>query len=192
MIFSIQIMFCFLLIPLYFPHFLAYVRSSKQMTILEEIELNAPRQLLRHPRFIQLIWMLHFDRYFISLFFHRIKEQPLRHILFRRSAHNFIIPYDVILGDGLKYDHPFSTILNAKSIGKGCRIKNTITIGNKNDNESFRPVIGDNVYIGVNAVVIGDIKIGDNCIIGAGTILTKDIPDNHVVIGGGGIKLWKR
>lgn len=44
------------------------------------------------------------------------------------------------------------------------------------------PTIGNNVSIGVNVVIIGDVHIGNNVTIGAGTVITKDIPDNAVVV----------
>lgn len=45
------------------------------------------------------------------------------------------------------------------------------------------PTFGDDVLIGANAVVIGDIKIGNNVKIGAGAVITKNVPDNCTVIG---------
>lgn len=44
-------------------------------------------------------------------------------------------------------------------------------------------VIGNNVHIGTNVIIMPSVKIGDNCIIGCGSIITKDIPDNSVVAG---------
>lgn len=44
-------------------------------------------------------------------------------------------------------------------------------------------VIGDNVHIGTNAVIMPGVTIGSNCIIGCGAIVTKDIPDNSVAVG---------
>lgn len=46
-----------------------------------------------------------------------------------------------------------------------------------------RVKIGDNVFIGVNSIILPNIKIGNNVIIGAGTIVSKSIPDNSVVVG---------
>jgi galactoside O-acetyltransferase len=43
--------------------------------------------------------------------------------------------------------------------------------------------IGDNVWIGANAVILPGIHIGENSVIGAGSIVTKDIPDNVVAVG---------
>lgn len=46
-----------------------------------------------------------------------------------------------------------------------------------------RTVIGKNVFLGANAVVLPGVTIGDNAIIGAGSIVTKDVGSNMVVAG---------
>jgi len=52
------------------------------------------------------------------------------------------------------------------------------------DIEVFAPVVvGDNVFIGVNSIIMPGVTIGDNCIIGAGSIVTKDIESGTVVAG---------
>ena len=43
--------------------------------------------------------------------------------------------------------------------------------------------IGNNVFIGMNAVITRGVTIGDNCVIGAGSVVTKDIPANCVAAG---------
>lgn len=43
--------------------------------------------------------------------------------------------------------------------------------------------IGQNVWIGSNAVIMPGIRIGDNAIIGAGAIVTKDVPERSVAVG---------
>lgn len=54
----------------------------------------------------------------------------------------------------------------------------------KNDLEITKPIIvGNNVYIGTNAVILPGVKIGDNVIVGASAVVTKDVPDNSVVGG---------
>ena len=44
-------------------------------------------------------------------------------------------------------------------------------------------MIGDDVWIGANAVILGGIKIGKGAVIGAGAVVTKDIPSNAVAVG---------
>ena len=46
-----------------------------------------------------------------------------------------------------------------------------------------RITVGNNVHIGVNAIIMPNVVIGDNVIIGAGAIVTKDIPSNSVAVG---------
>lgn len=52
------------------------------------------------------------------------------------------------------------------------------------DLEVTKPIVlGNDVYIGNNVILMPGIKIGNNVIIGAGAIVTKDIPDNSVAVG---------
>ncbi|MGV4460543.1 DapH/DapD/GlmU-related protein [Ornithobacterium rhinotracheale] len=43
--------------------------------------------------------------------------------------------------------------------------------------------IGNNVFLGANAVILPGVSIGNNVVIGAGAVVTKDIEDNSVVVG---------
>lgn len=43
--------------------------------------------------------------------------------------------------------------------------------------------IGDDSYIGINAVIVGNVKIGRHCVVGANSVVTKDIPDYCVAVG---------
>lgn len=43
--------------------------------------------------------------------------------------------------------------------------------------------IGDNVMIGMNSIILPEVKIGNNVVVGAGSVVTKDIPSNVVVAG---------
>lgn len=44
------------------------------------------------------------------------------------------------------------------------------------------PIIGNNVFIGAGATIIGNIRIGNNVKIGAGAIVVSDVPDNSTVV----------
>jgi serine O-acetyltransferase len=74
-------------------------------------------------------------------------------------------------------------VINAKSIGKNFQFRNGLTIGNKSNDNSLIPTIGNNVTVGANVVIIGNITIGDHVIIGAGSVVVKDVPSNCVVAG---------
>lgn len=44
-------------------------------------------------------------------------------------------------------------------------------------------VVGNNVYIGNNVIILPGVTIGNNVVIGAGAVVSKDIPDNSVAVG---------
>ena len=66
------------------------------------------------------------------------------------------------------------------TIGKNCTILQNVTIGNVNARGA---VIGNDVFIGAGANIIGEIRIGDNVKIGAGTTVFEDVPANCTVVG---------
>lgn len=43
--------------------------------------------------------------------------------------------------------------------------------------------IGNNVFVGAEAIILAGVTIGDNVVIGAGAVVAKDIPSNSVVVG---------
>jgi serine O-acetyltransferase len=87
------------------------------------------------------------------------------------------------IGPGLKLEQTGCQHIEAK-IGKNCRIQQGVTIGRIG---GFRgggvPIIGDNVYIGTGAKILGDVKIGNNVKVGANAVVIKDVPDNAVAVG---------
>lgn len=91
------------------------------------------------------------------------------------------------IGGGLIIQHGFSTIINAKKIGKNCHIYQQVTIGY---NGVQAPIIGNNVRICCGPKVIGGIRVGNNVVIGANAVVCKDVPDN-VIVGGVPAKVIK-
>lgn len=72
------------------------------------------------------------------------------------------------------------------TIGSGCTFRCNTVIGDKvftDGSKSACPKLGDNVDVGANSCIIGNISIGDNVIIGAGSIVVKDVPSNCIVAG---------
>ena len=77
-------------------------------------------------------------------------------------------------------------VVNAYSkIGKNCKILSDVTIGvSGRKNQKGAPVIGDNVFIGTGARIIGDITIVDNVVIGANAVVTKSITEKGIMVAG--------
>lgn len=84
------------------------------------------------------------------------------------------------LGGGIYLDHPHGTHLNARCIGRNFKCKHNVTLGN---NKGGIPSVGDNVFVGVGACVLGNITIGNNAKIGANAVVLHDVPDNATVVG---------
>lgn len=71
------------------------------------------------------------------------------------------------------------------TIGKGCTILHQVTIGSNAFDDSKHtgsPIVGDNVFIGAGAKIIGGIKIGNNVRIGVNCIVCEDVPDNSTIV----------
>lgn len=104
-------------------------------------------------------------------------------VVFRHLSIKYGIqmPYYVDIQGGLKITHYNCIVINGKSkIGKNLDIRQGTTIGST---DKGAPKIGDNVYLGANSVIIGNITIGDNVIVGANSTVTQDIPNNCTVVG---------
>lgn len=95
------------------------------------------------------------------------------------------IPFKCRIGEGLKLMHPHGIIIHSNVvIGKDCTIYHQVTIGS-NDKGNVNEVasIGDNVYIGSGAKIIGNVLIKDNVKIGANSVVVKDVPKQCTVVG---------
>lgn len=67
-------------------------------------------------------------------------------------------------------------------IGKNCVIESNVTIGGRN-NDPKVPVIGDNVFIGSGARILGNVHVGSGSIIGANAVVLHDVPERCSVAG---------
>lgn len=95
------------------------------------------------------------------------------------------IPTKARIGKGFYIGHFGTIIINPDAIiGENVNIATGVTIGKTNRGEKKGvPVIGSNVWIGTNAVIVGYIKIGDDVLIAPNAYVNVDIPDHSVVIG---------
>ncbi len=95
----------------------------------------------------------------------------------------FHVPLNVF-DEGLSIAHYGALAVNTKSrVGKNCRIHAMVVIGATNGDPAA-PVIGDNVYIGAGAKIIGNIHIADDVAIGAGAVVVRSIEEPGTTWGG--------
>ncbi|GAB3536689.1 serine acetyltransferase [Pontibacter brevis] len=97
------------------------------------------------------------------------------------------LPYSARVGKNLFLAHGQAlVVIHGAVIGDNCVLRQSTTIGIKRyDDGTFSgcPVIGNNVDIGSNVCIIGEVRIGNNVKIGAGSVVVKDVPDNAIVVG---------
>lgn len=85
-------------------------------------------------------------------------------------------------GPGLNIYAYGPIIVNPRAkVGRNCTIYPGVVIGGKVENGY--PTIGNNVFIGASAKVLGGVHIGNNVYIAPNAVVVKNIPDNHVVAG---------
>ena len=95
------------------------------------------------------------------------------------------IPYSCSIGHSFYIGHFGGIIINANAIiGDNCNISQGVTIGvsGRGDKRGV-PEIGNNIYIGANAVIAGKIIIGNNCAIAANSLVIESASDNSTLIG---------
>lgn len=104
--------------------------------------------------------------------------------MFNRLLFSCWIPGKVKSGRGLVlgYGGLGIVIHHDCVLGERVHIDQQVTLGG-NATEKGVPVIGNDVYIGAGAKILGPVVIGDNCVIAANSVVTKDIPSGSVAAG---------
>ena len=95
------------------------------------------------------------------------------------------IPLETTIGCGFYIGHCGRVIINEKTkIGKNFTIGTGVTIGAVPSGKyAGTPTIGDNVWVGTNAVIVGNIKIGDDVLIAPNSFVNRDVPPHSLVLG---------
>lgn len=120
-------------------------------------------------------------------------SNPVIRSIFRIMRHRMAvnrcseISFQNIAG-GFHLSHGNAIVINAQAkIGANCSLRNGITIGvEMRGARKGSPTIGDRVWIGPSATIVGKVVIGNDVLIGANTYVNFDVPDHSIVIGNPG------
>lgn len=95
------------------------------------------------------------------------------------------IAVDAAIGAGLYIGHPYCITINPKVVmGRNVNIHKGVTIGQENRGQRKGvPTIGDCVWIGINATIVGKITIGEDVLIAPNSYVNCDISAHSVVYG---------
>lgn len=102
-----------------------------------------------------------------------------------REKYGLEIPPETRIGKGLYLGHAFNITINGDSIiGENCNIHKGVVIGRVNRGERKGcPTLGNMVWVGINAAIVGKITIGDDVLIAPNSYVNVDIPSHSVVFG---------
>lgn len=124
----------------------------------------------------------------------RFRKTPFINIIIKLLIRRFKIKYgyeissEAKLGRGLYLSSHFGhVVVGPISIGDYCSLNHSITIGRAYKNGKIgRPTIGNFVWIGTGAVIVGEINIGNDVLIAPNAFVNFDVPDHSLVIGNPG------
>ena len=97
------------------------------------------------------------------------------------------IPSKTKIGPGLQFGHWGTIVVNpSTTIGRNFAIAHGCLIGNAQGKRKGVPLLGDNVIMNANSMIVGNVKIGNNVLLAPGAFVNFDVPDNSIVIGNPG------
>lgn len=141
------------------------------------------------------LWDVFFDPGLLFLYWFRKAQNSnsksligiFNRLMLRRYQikYGFQISAKTEIDGGLYLGHWGAIVVNPNAkIGKNCNLAQGVTIGQTNRGERKGvPEIGDNVWIGANAVIVGGITIGNNVLVAPNAYVNEDVEDNSIVIG---------
>jgi serine O-acetyltransferase len=125
---------------------------------------------------------------FRSVYYHRLQHGNPAGALLARACRRVWRGVEglemgtTVIGPGLFISHGQGTVLSAERIGANLQVHQGVTIGWDYRGER-RPVIGDDVFIGAGAKVLGAVTVGDGARIGANAVVVSDVPAGATAVG---------
>jgi serine O-acetyltransferase len=113
----------------------------------------------------------------------RLRLAPLAFFLHRMNAciGHAVIGRGAEFGPGFVILHSMGIVINSQTRGgRNVILEHGVTIGSE---KGQSPILGDDVYIGAGAKIIGAVRIGSRVKIGANAVVTRDVPDDATVVG---------
>jgi serine acetyltransferase len=120
----------------------------------------------------------------------RSRRTPLRFVwwildlVYLRLLIGAELPPEVDAGPGLRLPHAGRGVIlhPAARLGEDVTLYHRVTLGNSGPGD-LAPALGDRVYVGTGATIIGEVTIGDDSAVGAGAVVTRDVEPFTTVAG---------
>ncbi len=88
------------------------------------------------------------------------------------------------IGPGLLISHGVGLVIgHVVKVGSGANLLHGVTIGGSSPrHRGEMPTLGDGVFVGAHACILGPVRVGDGCFIGANAVVTADVPAGGKVV----------
>lgn len=150
---------------------------------------------IKHNSWLRKIWFRYFQSesnavYLVRTFqfhsaqsglLHKVQARFLEIVLMRR--YGIFIGRRCTIGIGFRIWHPHGIIINNVDIGENFNVNQNCTIGDKEHGFNKCPVIGNNVTMYANSMIIGSVRVDDNVVLGANACLLQDTTGSGVYVG---------
>lgn len=157
------------------------IRHELELIKEKDPSIKCLFEAMLHPNFKIKIY------YKLSHFFYKRKNfflaRFIQNIGKRRTG--IEIHPGAIIGKDFFIDHGTGIVIGETAIiGNNVTIFHGVTLGTTGKEKGKRhPTVGNNVLIGANATILGNLNIGDNAKVGAGAVVVHDVEENTTVIG---------
>lgn len=160
---------------------MGYIKDQIKVIKERDPAIESTLEVLFYPSFKALLY------YKVSHYFYLKKRYFIARLISERAKRKTGIEIHpgATIGKGLFIDHGTSVVIGETAvIGDNVTMFHGVTLGGTGKEKGKRhPTIGNNVFIGCGAKLLGNITIGDNVKIGANAVILKDVEPNVTVVG---------
>lgn len=158
-----------------------YIKEQIRTVMEKDPSISKPFEVLLCSSFKALIY------YKISHYFYERKHLILARYISEKAKRKTGIEIHpgATIGKRLFIDHGTGVVIGETAIvGNDVTLFHGVTLGGTGKEKGKRhPTVGNNVFIGSGAKVLGNIVIGNNVKIGANAVILKDVPSNATIVG---------
>ena len=158
-----------------------YIKEQIKVIKAKDPAINSTLEVFLYPSFKALIY------YKISHYFYLKKHYFIARFLSERAKRKTGIEIHpgATIGSNFFIDHGTDVVIGETAIiGNDVTLFHGVTLGGTGKEKGKRhPTIGNNVFIGSGAKVLGNIKIGDNVKIGANAVVLNSVPNDSTIVG---------
>ncbi len=160
------------------------------------IQSDLFRITAKRENWISILYYLYMPEFRFMFFlrianYHYVHHHKTRLLIIRifyrhySIKYGYEIPYQCNIKAGLRLVHRGGVIINALAkINNNVTLLRGVTIGsNRRGRNKGAPTIGNNVWVGANAAIIGNVTIGDSVMIAPNSYINFDVPSHSICIG---------